>query len=73
MMVVDVQTGASFRAGTPQMLFQEEGYANGYDVSPDGKRFLMIKAPAPTQGSATQATIVLNWFEELRRRVPLKQ
>jgi hypothetical protein len=44
-----------------------------YDVSPDGQRFLMLK-PAETQTSAlTQINVVLNWFEELKRRVPAGQ
>jgi hypothetical protein len=35
-----------------------------------GKRFLMVKPPAAQQGGMDQITVVLNWFEELRRRVP---
>jgi hypothetical protein len=51
------------------MLFQGN-YAGSYDVAPDGKRFLMIKPPAGAQAPTDQVTVVLNWFEELRRRVP---
>jgi serine/threonine protein kinase/Tol biopolymer transport system component len=69
MMAVDVQTSPAFRAGTPKMLFQGN-YVNSYDVAPDGKRFLMIKPPATAQSPTDQVTVVLNWFEELRRRVP---
>jgi len=36
-----------------------------YDVSPDGQRFLMI-----TKESKPQINVVLNWFEELKRRAP---
>ncbi len=36
----------------------------------DGQRFLMLK-PNEAQGAApTQINVVLNWFEELNRRVP---
>jgi Tol biopolymer transport system component len=42
MMAVDVQSGSTFRAGTPRLLF--EGDYVSYDVSPDGRRFLMIKS-----------------------------
>ena len=53
------------------MLFHGN-YGNSYDVAPDGKRFLMIKPPAAAAQSPTdQVTVVLNWFEELRRRVPM--
>ncbi len=38
-----------------------------YDVSPDGRRFLMIK---PTQSLDKTAYIVVNWFEELKQRLP---
>lgn len=71
-LAVDIQTTPSFRAGTPKVLFEEHGsYAQFYDVSPDGKRFLMVKRPDSAQPSAIQATVVLNWFEELRLRAPV--
>ncbi len=46
MMAVTVKTTPTFRAGTPRTLFQAQA-ASGldyprYDVSPDGKRFLMV-------------------------------
>jgi Tol biopolymer transport system component/predicted Ser/Thr protein kinase len=69
MMAVDVQTSPAFRAGPPKMLFQGN-YVNSYDVARDGKRFLMIKPPGAAQSPTDQVTVVLNWFEELRRRVP---
>jgi hypothetical protein len=40
-----------------------------YDVSPDGQRFLMLKATEQQQ-SAGQINIVQNWFEELKQKVP---
>jgi hypothetical protein len=44
-----------------------------YDVSPDGQRFLMIKAPATDAGAAPPALIVVqHWDEELKRLVPTK-
>jgi eukaryotic-like serine/threonine-protein kinase len=41
-----------------------------YDISPDGRRFLMVKRPA--NRAPPQIVIVQNWFEELRRLVPGK-
>jgi serine/threonine-protein kinase len=41
-----------------------------YDVGPDG-RFVMIK-PTEGQREAEPIVVVLNWFEELKRRVPLR-
>ena len=40
-------------------------------MSPDGERFLMIKAIATAeQGSQPHVVMVENWFEELKRLVP---
>jgi hypothetical protein len=40
-------------------------------VSPDGQRFLMVKPSKASEAAApTQINVVLNWFEELKRRVP---
>ena len=57
------------------MLGYGEAEAPSWDISPDGKRFLMIKQPPPTtpEGSALRKiNIVLNWTEELKQRVPIK-
>ena len=71
MIVVSVQTSPSFHPGTPKVLFEGNGYISSFDVSPDGKRILMVKRPAtPVKGPVNQVTVVLNWFEELRRRAP---
>jgi hypothetical protein len=58
------------------MLFEGQYFANEwpqvstvYDVSTDGQRFLMVKA-AEQASSATQINVVLNWFEELKQKVP---
>ena len=66
--------GPSPRVGKPRLLF-EGNYAEGfwygrrYDISPDGKRFLMIQESVPPS-PPTQYNIVINWFEELKRLVP---
>jgi serine/threonine-protein kinase len=75
MMVVTVTTNPTFTASKPRLLF-EKPYAmtyrpdawQNYDVSPDGQHFLMVKAEQEL--AATQINVVLNWFEELKRRVP---
>jgi Tol biopolymer transport system component len=69
MMAVDVQTGATFRTGTPRMLFEK--VSSDYDVAPDGRRFLMLK-PAATTTDSSELHVILNWFDDLRRRVPLE-
>ena len=46
------------------------GYPRGSDSRPDGQRFLMLKEKEEPPTAATQINVVLNWFEELKRRVP---
>jgi Tol biopolymer transport system component len=75
MMAVEIATQPAFAAGKPRMLFEGQyeptpATTPNYDVSPDGQRFLMLK-PSESAGTApTQINVVLNWFEELKRRVP---
>jgi len=37
-------------------------------VSPDGQRFLMLKAAEPEGEGLTQINVVFNWFNELKLR-----
>ncbi len=71
MMVVSIAAGDAFAAGLPQVLFEgryqfSATSVSAYDVSPDGKNFLMVQ-PAETVQPATQIHIVLNWSEELSK------
>ena len=76
LMAVRVAPGATFTAGTPTRLFDGRYYIGDaanvgrtYDVSPDGRRFLMMKAD-----TTTPATIIVvqNWDQELKRLVPVR-
>jgi Tol biopolymer transport system component len=76
MMVVETTTQPSFTASKPRVLFdgpyeKTTGTLAFYDASADGQRFLMLKPSESDQG-ATQINVVLNWFEELKRKVPVK-
>jgi eukaryotic-like serine/threonine-protein kinase len=78
MMAVDIATQPSFAAGKPRMLFEGQYQQTpvtfpNYDVSRDGQRFLMLKPSEQAASAPTQINVVLNWFEELKRRVPAKQ
>lgn len=53
--------------GRPDLLRTPQGNPN-YDVSPDGRRFLMIQQVVGSGPIDLQ--VVLNWDEELRARVP---
>ena len=79
MMAVPVNTEPTFKAGAPEKLFRGAYYSSVgemWDMSPDGKRFLMIKpestgaAAAPEERQSIK--VVLNWLEELKQRVPVK-
>lgn len=69
--------GSAFSASSPQQIvagpYETIISASGrtYDVSPDGRRFLMVKRPS--NRAAPQIVIVQNWLDELRRLVPRKQ
>ena len=75
MMVVGVTLGESFEATRPRVLFRGDYNSDPighpmYDVHPDGERFLMVRA---LEGSSpNRITVVLNWFDELERLVPLR-
>ena len=68
--------GGSWSAGSPAKVV-EGPYVTGvlsgrnYDVSLDGKRFLMVKETAK-QAAAPQIIVVQNWVEELKRLVPIR-
>jgi hypothetical protein len=49
-------------------------FGRTYDVSPDGRRFLMIKEYGAGDAGATPASmvVVLNWLEELKRLTPAR-
>jgi eukaryotic-like serine/threonine-protein kinase len=75
MMAVDIATQSGFAAGKPRMLFEGRYEPTPatfpkYDVTPDGQRFLMLKPSESAEAAATQINVVLNWFEELKRRAP---
>jgi hypothetical protein len=78
-MAVAVQTAPRFKAGKTETLFRGTYEGRGdifdwmWDISPDGKCFLLIKepdSPASAGGGPRRINIVLNWFEELKQRVP---
>ena len=76
MMAVEVATQPSFTVSKPTVLFEasyfREGSRPAYDVTADGQRFLMIKA-GESETAVTQFNVVVDWFEELKRRVPVGQ
>ena len=78
-MGVRVEPGESFQSSTPVKILSAGYYIPGgtnsrsFDISPDGRRFLMIKL-LPSSADAAKTTVnlevVQNWFTELKRLVP---
>jgi len=78
-MAVSVKLGSDLTLGspTPVVKYPEAPVLSGrnYDVSADGKRFLLFKnAPVPDGQPAAVAEIrvILNWTEELKAKVPVQ-
>ena len=85
-MAVSVNREPTFNHETPKTLFRGNYVSAGFrifsdielhpwDISPDGKRFLMMKEVRPAAssiGGLLQINIVLNWLEELKQRAPRK-
>jgi serine/threonine-protein kinase len=70
MMAAEIQTSPVFRAGVPKKLFEGHYSGSGYDVSPDGKNFLMVKPGPERPLQNTELHVVVNWFEDVRRLSP---
>jgi serine/threonine-protein kinase len=75
-MRVKIDTESGFDPLFPEPLFEDHymraaftGHRN-YDISRDGKRFLMIKRVDEQAAPVTRLHVVVNWFDELKRRVP---
>jgi len=72
LMAVDIKLGNAVSVGTPHKLFRfdsRDGYEvarNGYDVTSDGQRFLIV---SPVKEFNSPITVVLNWWAELERRL----
>jgi Tol biopolymer transport system component len=68
-----IQTQPAFVGGAPRLLFDgalEAGVFSVFDVASDG-RIVMIQS-GESEAAATEISVVGNWFEELKRRVPMK-
>lgn len=68
LVTVKIQTSPRFEASAPQPLFGVlTTVPRGYDVTPDGNRFLVRMRPSETR-EAPPATVVINWQAGLKTR-----
>ena len=61
--------------GAPEKLFEGPYFfidgPEMFDVAPDGRGFVMLKA-AGTRSTQQELHVIVNWVEELKRLVPMK-
>jgi serine/threonine-protein kinase len=73
LMAVPISVGAGSAPGRPKVLFEGD-FMQGlqlptYDVSLDGRQFYFLQKSKQAEQQA-RIEIILNWFEELKQRVP---
>ncbi len=75
MMSVSLKKSPAF-PDVPRLLwrgrFSRQAVTRGYDVTPDGQRFLMVQPNDRPPAPVTQLVLVQNWHEELKRLVPTR-
>ena len=64
-------SGQTFSAGKPQVWSNKT--VEDFDMAPDGKRCIVIQKETPVQQGPAQLTFLVNFFDELRRRVDAAQ
>jgi Tol biopolymer transport system component len=67
--------GDSFVPGKPRLWSDKQLFYTGtpnLDLAPDGKRFAVLALPetAPGEKGSVHVTMLLNFFDELKRRIP---
>jgi hypothetical protein len=75
MVVSYTTTGDTFVAGRPRVWSERRlhnlGLTGTFDLAPDGKRFAAVFSAEPPQPAPKHVTLVLNFFDEVRRRATL--
>jgi len=80
MLAVPIRSRTTFDAGPPKVLFEFAigigaapfGNARPYDIARDGRFLIVGNAGAETgRGTEPSMIVVQNWFEELKRLVPV--
>jgi len=81
MMSVGFEAGAPPAIGRPKTLFDFDPAdlllacypLRCYDVAPDGQKFYGLQSrPVPPLPPVTHISLIQNWFEELKAKVPAR-
>src|SRR5439155_7398452 len=74
-----IRSLSPFRVDDPRVLFETKpgdydstGPVRGWDATADGQRFLLVRVNESSDKPVATLHVVLNWTEELKRRVPGK-
>ena len=79
--MVSVESGDPLNLGAPKSLFVVldpaaprysdtfDNWGNAYHATRDGSQFLMVYQPRPEP--LAKINVILNWFQELKERVPV--
>jgi len=71
LMTTSVSTEPAFTTGTTTPIFQHESLGSGgagYDVSADGRRFVVAETVESKEQEPPRIHIIQNWYEEFRDR-----
>ncbi len=77
LIAVDIETTPAVTSGNPQPIpIGNAGSTRSFDIMPDGERFVATVPVSDEETEGDEATaakinIILNWFEELKERVPV--
>ncbi len=68
--LVEVETSPTFSPKKPKLLFEQPGLGvgeptPGWDITPDGERFLMVKLEERRAQPITEMVLVQNWLKEV--------
>ena len=74
-----IRSLSPFQFDAPRLLFEKKpgeydttAPERSWHVSPDGKRFLLLRSVPTNDKPVTSLHVVLNWQEELKKRVPAR-
>jgi hypothetical protein len=76
LLVADVSgSGTSFVAQKPRVVLEDAlgglPFLSTWNLHPDGQRFLVTDRDESETDDRTHAILVLDWFDELKRRAPV--
>ena len=70
-MEAEISTAGAVRVGTPRVVFDAAKLGGlrltGWDVAPDGRRFLLVRESPGAPRQVSTMTVVQNWFREFSK------